>query len=107
VVGGANSIASLNNVLNSKVFLSSLTKETCCLSSLMLIFCWQMSKQKIVLISGFGGTGKSAVAARVYDLLESNAVVEADELFHIKPFLIFILALCGQRSKVPKSSPAR
>ena len=43
-------------------------------------------KQKIILLSGFGGTGKSTVGNLLYELLDSVALIEADELFHIKPF---------------------
>jgi dephospho-CoA kinase len=45
-------------------------------------------KQKIILLSGFGATGKTTVGNLLYELLDSVALVEADELFHIKPFEI-------------------
>jgi predicted kinase len=45
-------------------------------------------RQKIVLICGFGGTGKSTVANIIHDEINSNALIEADDLFHIKPFVI-------------------
>jgi hypothetical protein len=44
--------------------------------------------QQILLLSGFGGTGKSTVGNLLYEGLPSVALVEADELFHIKPFEI-------------------
>ncbi len=45
-------------------------------------------RQKIILVSGFGGTGKTTVGSHLHELLDNNALVEADELFHIKPFEI-------------------
>lgn len=45
-------------------------------------------RQKIILLSGFGGTGKTTVGNLLYDYLDNVALIEADELFHIKPFEI-------------------
>lgn len=42
--------------------------------------------QKIILISGFGGSGKSTCAQLLWDSFENVAIVEADHLFRIKPF---------------------
>lgn len=42
--------------------------------------------QKIILISGFGGSGKSTCAQLLWDQLEHVSTVEADHLFRIKPF---------------------
>lgn len=42
--------------------------------------------QRIILISGFGGSGKSTCAQLLWNQLENAALVEADHLFRIKPF---------------------
>lgn len=42
--------------------------------------------QNIILMSGFGGSGKSTCAQLLWDRLEHVAIVEADHLFRIKPF---------------------
>lgn len=42
--------------------------------------------QRIILISGFGSSGKSTCSQVLWDRLEDVAVVEADHLFRIKPF---------------------
>lgn len=42
--------------------------------------------QKVILISGFGGSGKSTCSALLWNRLENVAIVEADHLFRIKPF---------------------
>jgi len=44
--------------------------------------------QKIILLSGFGGTGKSTVGTLLYEKLGNLALFEADHLFNIKPFVI-------------------
>lgn len=41
---------------------------------------------QIILVSGFGGSGKSTCAQMLWDRLENVAIVEADHLFRIKPF---------------------
>lgn len=42
--------------------------------------------QHIILISGFGCSGKSTCAQLLWDTLKNAAIVEADHLFCIKPF---------------------
>ncbi len=42
--------------------------------------------KKIISISGFGGSGKTACANLLWDHLENAAIVEADQFFRIKPF---------------------
>lgn len=44
--------------------------------------------QCIILISGFGGTGKSTCANLLFNKLDECALVEADHLFNIKPWAI-------------------
>jgi predicted kinase len=46
------------------------------------------TKQRIILISGFGGTGKSTIARLLFDKLDDCALVQADHLFLIKPWAI-------------------
>lgn len=45
-------------------------------------------KQRIILLSGFGGAGKSTVGEQLQERLASCARIEADDLILIKPFLI-------------------
>jgi dephospho-CoA kinase len=45
-------------------------------------------KQRIILISGFAGTGKTTIANMLHETFNSSALVSADELFHIRPFEI-------------------
>jgi predicted kinase len=52
------------------------------------VYTYQLPKQQIILLSGFGGTGKTTIGNHLNELLENNALIEADELFHIKPFEI-------------------
>ncbi len=42
--------------------------------------------QRLILISGFGGSGKSTCAQKLWDKLDHVAMIEADHLFRIKPF---------------------
>jgi predicted kinase len=42
--------------------------------------------QHIVLIGGFGGSGKTTVSELLADALSSNALIEEDHLFRITPF---------------------
>jgi predicted kinase len=42
--------------------------------------------QKIILISGFGGSGKSTCANLLWEHFDNVAIAEADHLFRIKPF---------------------
>lgn len=41
---------------------------------------------KVVLICGFGGSGKSTCSQLLWNSLENVAIVEADQFFRIKPF---------------------
>jgi predicted kinase len=45
-------------------------------------------KKRIILISGFGGTGKTTTASILFNKLADCALVEADHLFIIKPWAI-------------------
>lgn len=42
--------------------------------------------QRLILISGFGGSGKSTCAQFLWDRFDHVAIAEADHLFRIKPF---------------------
>lgn len=42
--------------------------------------------QTIILISGFGGSGKSTVSTALLDSFDHAALVSADSLFQIRPF---------------------
>jgi predicted kinase len=42
--------------------------------------------QHIVLIGGFGGSGKTTVSSLLADRLSNNALIEEDHLFRIMPF---------------------
>ena len=42
--------------------------------------------QRVVLVCGFGGSGKSVCSQLLWDSLENVAIVEADHFFRIKPF---------------------
>ena len=45
-------------------------------------------KQRLILISGFGGTGKTTSANMLFNKLDDCALIEADHLFIIKPWAI-------------------
>lgn len=45
-------------------------------------------KQRIIQVSGFGGTGKTTAANILFSRLTDCALVEADHLFIIKPWAI-------------------
>jgi predicted kinase len=47
-----------------------------------------MDKQKIILLGGFGGSGKSTTGWKLHESLESSALFEADHLFFIRPWEI-------------------
>jgi hypothetical protein len=42
--------------------------------------------QRVVLVCGFGGSGKSICSQLLWENLENVALVEADHFFRIKPF---------------------
>ena len=42
--------------------------------------------QRVILISGFGGSGKSTCAEALWNHWDNAALVPADHLFHIRPF---------------------
>lgn len=52
---------------------------------------WESDKimrQRVILISGFAGTGKTTVANMLHETFHNSALVSADDLFHIRPFEI-------------------
>lgn len=46
------------------------------------------SMQKIILIGGFGGSGKTTAAWNLHHSFESSALIQADHLFFIRPWAI-------------------